>query len=134
MLGICLTEKEFTDKTFSKPLVLKPGQIIKRLITEKKTHYFIEENRVLLHFPDPVYNVSETYYLKESYSIDVDNSIIYKSDQEKPELVVGFMIEKWENKAHMKKEAARTFIKITACELIFEPDEPLVYKYEFEII
>jgi hypothetical protein len=131
MLGICLTEKEFTDKTFSKPLVLKPGQIIKRLITEKKTHYFIEENRVLLHFPDPVYNMGETYYLKETYTIDPmkKTPITYKSDIDKIDLD----LFQWRNRAQMPQWAARIFIKITACELVFEPEQSLIYMYKFEI-
>jgi len=148
MLGICIPENKFSgylELYFTKPIVLLPDETLKIHKTERNNYYFIKDNQSIRHIPEPVYRVGETYYVKETFQIIIIpefkiNTTFYKSDNKAREVyclnhgIVDVSSYPWKNKAQMPQTAARTFIKIISCEFVFVPDEPIGYRYEYEIV
>lgn len=135
MLGICFSDKEFTElltvnsrKSFSKTIGLLPNEEIRMSVTNGKPKYFIQKTRgvpklknrlsivtnikYLCHLPDPVYNVGQRYYVKESLLVNGKRT----------------------NKAHMKQSDARYFIEITDCNVVCVPELNLAYEYDFKFV
>jgi len=137
MLGICINEKEFTgnpENTFVKPIVLFPGEELRSYKTEKGNRYLIFNNYVLSRPPDPVYNVGEVYYVKETWCYTENVGYAKDGYHIKGDKTMPDACATWKNKAQMPQAAARTFIKITGCDFVCVPDQPLGYEYKFEII
>jgi len=133
MLGICLPETNVSglpQNSFTKPIVLKPGETLKICKTDTETLYFIKSENGLRHIPEPVYRVGETYYVKESYC-KIDGIYRYWADAPKSKIYPITKSSIWINKATMPQAAARSYIRITKCEVICEVDEPFGYRYEY---
>jgi len=140
MLGIYLENRDLQQLSFTKPIVLQPGETIARHKTDNKTTYFIDGKPTLRHLPEPVYRVGETYYQKEDFFIEVENKmnkVLYRSDYitagETP-LSNKSQPLKWLSKNKMGQTIARTFVKITSVELVetIGEEHQLNYRYKFE--
>lgn len=138
MLGIYLENRDLQEFSFTKPIVLRPGETIARHKTDHKTTYFVDGKQGLQHLPEPVYRVGETYYRKEDFYIEESTGIIlYRSDYITPgeqPLSDKSQRLKWVARNRMPHKAARTFVKITSVELVetFGEEHQLNYRYKFE--
>ena len=54
---------------FVKPIVLPANAELKQCKTDTKTEYFYIENNIINHIPEPVYNIDQIYYVKETWKM-----------------------------------------------------------------
>jgi hypothetical protein len=112
MIGICFTDTETLELinnkkiSFCKPVILSENQKVKYLETESGKRFFVSNNGVLQHPPEPMYVSAQGFYLKEPYYIEETGLITYKYAENQTS-------RKWLNRAQMPVKHARFKVVIT---------------------